>query len=129
MAHLPELVILLNVLLLLAVTVMVGRVRNRYGIKAPATSGHPAFERAYRIHMNTLEQTVLFLPTLWLAARFGNAGVAGILGLVWIVGRIWYVPAYLHDPAGRGRPFLLAFVALGLLILLAVWGVIRLFIA
>ncbi|MGH8279002.1 MAG: MAPEG family protein [Gammaproteobacteria bacterium] len=129
MTHLPVLVVLLTVLLLFVVTLMTGRARRKYGIQAPATSGHPLFERAYRIQMNTLEHTVIFLPALWLAARFGNAPAAGILGLIWILGRVWYVPAYMHDPAKRERPFLLTLLALVLLILLAIWGVIRLFLS
>ncbi|MGH8182867.1 MAG: MAPEG family protein [Rhodanobacteraceae bacterium] len=128
MIHLPDLVVLLTVLLLLAVTSLTGRARGKYGIRAPATSGHPMFERTYRIQMNTLEHTVMFLPALWLAARWGNPAWAGILGLVWIVGRIWYVPAYLREPAAREKPFALAAFALLLLVVLAVWGVIRLFV-
>ncbi|TAM92764.1 MAG: MAPEG family protein, partial [Rhodanobacteraceae bacterium] len=78
--------------------------------------------------MNTLEHAVMFLPALWLAARWGNPTWAGILGLVWIAGRIWYVPAYLHDPASREIPFGLAGLALILLVVLAAWDVIRLFV-
>lgn len=126
MVHLPELVALLTVLLLLAVSLLTGRARGKYGIKAPAITGHPMFERAYRIQMNTLEYAVIFLPALWLAARWGSAVWAGILGLVWLVGRVWYVVAYQRDPASRGKPFGLAMLALVLLIVLASWGVVRL---
>lgn len=126
MSHLPYLVILLTVLLLFVVTLLTGRARGKYGVKAPATTGHPLFERAYRVQMNTLEQTVTFLPALWLAARWGNPAWAGILGLIWLAGRVWYVQAYLHEPASRGKPFVLAMLALVLLILLAIWGVVRL---
>ena len=68
MTQLPALVTLLTILLLFGTTVMTGRARGKYGIKAPATSGHPLYERAYRVQMNTIENSVLFLPTLWLAA-------------------------------------------------------------
>lgn len=126
MIHLPALVILLTVILLFATIFLTGRARAKYQVKAPATSGHPTFERAYRIQMNTLEQVVMFLPTLWLAARFGNPTWAGILGLVWLVGRAWYMVAYLRDPAKRGPAFGLAMLAWGLLLLLAIYGVVRL---
>ncbi len=126
MIHLPELVVLLTIALLFATAVLTGRARGKYGIKAPATSGHPAFERAYRIQMNTLEQAVMFLPTLWLAARFGNPTWAGILGLVWVAGRVWYIVAYQRDPARRGPAFGVAMLAWGLLFLLAIYGVVRL---
>jgi hypothetical protein len=59
--HLPVLVVLLNVLLLFATGLVVAGARGRHGVKAPATTGHPDFERAFRVQMNTLEHTVVFL--------------------------------------------------------------------
>ena len=64
---LSALVTLLAVALYIAMGARVGTLRARLGIKAPATSGHPQFERAYRVHLNTAEQYVAFLPLLWLA--------------------------------------------------------------
>lgn len=128
MIHLPVLVVLLNVLLLLATGFVVGHARGKYGIKAPATTGHPDFERAFRVQMNTLEHTVLFLPTLWLAATWSNPSWAGILGLVWIAARVWYIPAYLRTAESRHNPFMLSMIAWLLLLLLAIWGVVRLFV-
>lgn len=125
MTHLPALVTLLTVLLLLGTLYAVGRARSRHGIKAPATSGHPAFDRAYRVQMNTLESTVMFLPTLWLAATYGFSGWAGIAGLVWLVGRAWYALAYLKDPAARGPGFTIGMLAWLALLLMAAVGVVR----
>jgi len=105
--HLPSLVTLLAVLLMFGTAFAVGRARGRYGIVAPATSGHPAFERAFRVQMNTLEAVLLFLPTLWLAATYGFAFWAGIAGLVWLVGRAWYALAYLQEAGKRGGGFVL----------------------
>lgn len=125
MTQLPALVTLLTVLLLFGTVVMVGRARGKYEIKAPAVAGHPAFERAYRVQMNTLEQTMLFLPTLWLAANYGFSGWAGIVGLVWLVGRVWYAAAYLGDAGKRGPGFGLGMLAWLVLALMACIGVIR----
>ncbi|MCW8806843.1 MAG: MAPEG family protein [Rhodanobacter sp.] len=125
MIHLPALVTLLNLLLLLFTASVVGRARALHGIKAPAVTGHPAFERAYRVQMNTLENTVLFLPTLWLAANYGFSGWAGMAGLVWIVGRIWYAQAYLKDAAKRGPGFTLGTLAWAALLVMACLGVGR----
>lgn len=125
MTHLPALVTLLTVLLLFGTMYVVGRARTRHGIKAPATSGDPAFERAYRVQMNTLESTVMFLPVLWLAASYGFSGWAGIAGLVWLVGRVWYALAYLKDPAKRGPGFGVAMLAWFALLLMAAVGVVR----
>lgn len=123
--HLPELVVLLTVLLLFGTMLAVGRARGRYEIKAPAVTGHPAFERAYRVQMNTLEATVMFLPTLWLAAHFGFGAWAGIAGLVWLAGRVWYAAAYLGDASKRGPGFGVAVVAWLVLLVMAIVGVAR----
>jgi hypothetical protein len=125
MTQLPALVTLLTVLLLFGTMWLVGRAREKYAIKAPATSGHPMFERAYRVQMNTLEQTVMFLPTLWLAAHYGFTGWAGIAGLVWLLGRAWYAAAYMADPAKRGPGFALASLGWIALLVMAAIGVVR----
>jgi uncharacterized MAPEG superfamily protein len=125
MTHLPALATLLAVLLMLACMIVVGRARGKYGIKAPATSGHPAFERAYRVQMNTLEGSVMFLPTLWLAAIYGFSGWAGVAGLVWVAGRVWYALAYWRNPALREPGFAIGSLALLALLVMAAIGVTR----
>jgi uncharacterized MAPEG superfamily protein len=125
MTQLPALVTLLTVLLLFGTIWLVGRAREKHAIKAPATSGHPMFERAYRVQMNTLEHTVMFLPTLWLAAHYGFTGWAGIAGLVWLLGRVWYAAAYMADPAKRGPGFALAALGWFALLVMAAIGVVR----
>lgn len=125
MTQLPDLVTLLTVLLMIGTMWVVGRARVRHDIKAPAISGHPAFERAYRVQMNTLEQALMFLPLLWLAATHGFTGWAGIAGLVWLVGRIWYAVAYLNDPAKRGPGFGISMLAQLALLVMAIVGISR----
>jgi uncharacterized MAPEG superfamily protein len=93
-----------------------GRARAAHGIKAPATTGHPAFERAFRVQQNTLEQLVIFLPGLWIFADTVDAKWAGIVGLVWSAARILYGWSYVRNPDSRGPGFGLA--ALASLILL-----------
>jgi glutathione S-transferase len=75
--------------------------------------------------MNTLEATVMFLPTLWLATHYGFAGWAGIAGLVWIVGRVWYAAGYLKDAARREGGFILSMLAWVAVLIMAVVGVVR----
>lgn len=116
-------VTLLVVLLMFATAANVGTARKRYKVVAPATAGHPMFERAYRIQMNTLEWAVITLPCLWICAAFVGDGWAAGLGGVWLVGRGWYALAYQRDPASRGPGFLLAALAFGALGLAAGGGV------
>ncbi|HUW39304.1 MAG TPA: MAPEG family protein [Rhodocyclaceae bacterium] len=115
-------VTLLVLLLLFATAANVGRARGRYGVKAPATSGHEMFDRAFRIQMNTLENAVQMLPALWLCAVYSGDRLAGLLGLVWLLVRVWYALAYQQDPAKRGAAFGLSFLAFAALWLGAAWG-------
>jgi glutathione S-transferase len=82
--------------------ILVGRARGTYGVKAPATTGHPEFERYFRVHQNTLEALIVFIPALWLFARYVNRPVAIALGLLFIIARIIYARGYLQDPEKRG---------------------------
>lgn len=120
--NLPALVTLLTVLLQFGTMYAVGKARGKYRIEAPATSGHPAFERAYRVQMNTLESTVMFLPALWLAVHYGYVLWAGVAGLIWIVGRVWYAWAYLGDASKRGPGYMLGMLGWAALVVMAVMG-------
>jgi glutathione S-transferase len=80
----------------------VGRTRAKTGVKAPAVTGNPQFERAYRVQMNTLEQMMFFLPSMWLYALLLNDIGAAVGGLIWIAARIHYAVSYLRDPEARG---------------------------
>lgn len=102
----------------------VGRARGKYSIKAPATTGHEMFERAYRVQMNTLENIVMFLPALWLAAFYVGTLASTVLGGVWLAGRVWYAIAYLREPNARGAGFTLAYLAWAGLMIGTAWGVL-----
>lgn len=123
--HLSALATLLTVCLSIWTMVVVGRARGRHGVKAPATTGHPDFERAFRVQMNTLEATVAFLPCLWLADRYWDPVWAGSVGLVWVIGRIWYGIGYLSAADRRSGGFLLASIAQFVLLGGAGWGLAR----
>ncbi len=109
--------------LLLATAALVGYMRARHQILAPAVSGHPMFERAYRVQLNTIEQAMMFLPAFLLAVAFGRVGVACILGAVWLLARIAYIITYLRQPRSRGPAFGLGMLVLVLLLLQAAWGI------
>src|SRR5579863_5571668 len=81
----------------------VGNLRGKHAIKAPATSGHPEFDRAYRVQLNTLEQMAIILPFLWVAALYpiGWAWLAPLVGVIWLVARIIYMQGYMADPDKR----------------------------
>lgn len=113
-----HIIALLAVLQFFVFGILVGRARERYGVKAPAVTGHEQFERAFRVQMNTLEQLVGFLPTLLIAGQYWSQALVAGLGLVWLIGRLVYRHLYVADPAKRQVGFLLTviptFVLLGL---------------
>lgn len=84
-----------------------GQARGRYEVAAPATHGHPLFERHLRVQENTIEQLVVFLPALFLFAHYVSPAWGAALGVVFMVGRALYARAYVSDPARRGPGFLL----------------------
>lgn len=95
----------------------VGQQRVKHGINAPATTGNPEFERAFRVHQNTVEQLVLFVPALWMFMYFWRADVAAGIGLVFIIGRFVYRGAYMDDPAKRSAGFGIGALAMVVLLL------------
>lgn len=114
----------LNVVILFVAMGLVGRARGRFQIKAPAITGHPDFERAFRAHQNTLEQTVMFLPVLWLATLYGNEQFAAWLGYAWLVGRVWYVFGYVRAAGSRSAGFGIAITAWFLLLAISLYSLV-----
>jgi len=105
MYHFTALVTCLAILFYFFTSLQVGKARAKFGIKAPATTGNPGFERVFRVQMNTLEWLPFFLPALWLFAIYISDPIAAVLGLVWIVGRILYMTGYSQAAEKRGRGF------------------------
>lgn len=96
--------------------------RGKYGIKAPTMVGHDVFERIYRVQMNTLEQLVVFLPVLWMAARYWNPAWMAAIGAVYLVGRMMYRNSYIKDPGSRTLGFALTIFSTTALLLATLVG-------
>ena len=101
MSPLPSLVTAIALLVYFVVTANVGRARGKYGVKPPAMSGNPDFERVFRVQQNTLEQLIIFLPALWIFCLFVSPIWGSALGGVWILGRIFYAWGYYQAPEKR----------------------------
>ncbi|MBI1731902.1 MAG: MAPEG family protein [Gammaproteobacteria bacterium] len=96
---------------------MVGQARGRSGIKAPATTGDPVFERHFCAHQNSLEQMVATIPALLLFGYYVNAQIGAVIGVVYLIGRSLYYRTYVAEPASRGPGFAIGFLATVILIL------------
>jgi glutathione S-transferase len=105
MFHLTALVTCFAILMYFVFCFQVGKARQAYGVKAPAISGNPDFERIFRVQMNTLEWMPIFLPALWLFAIYIGDAIAAALGVIWIVGRILYMSGYAKAASQRGPGF------------------------
>ena len=111
MYHFTALATLLAILVYFYSSILVSRARGKFGVKLPAISGNPDFERVFRAQMNTLEWLPIFLPSLWLFAIYIGDGIAGVLGAVWVIGRVLYVLGYAQAVAKRGPGFAIQAVA------------------
>jgi len=116
---------LASVLVLFYFMMRVGAMRGKTGISAPACTGDEMFEKAHRVHMNSIEQFVMFLPMLWLAAHVVGDLYAGIAGVVWVFGRLIYGQAYMKEPKSRSIGMLFTTVPLVYFIVMVGWDAIE----
>lgn len=119
-----ELVAVIALFQFVLFTSLAGRVRTRSGLKAPAVTGHEGFERMYRVQMNTLELLIVFLPALFLAAKYWPSPWVAGLGIIYTIGRHFYWRAYVSDPSKRTLGFMLSMLPTMILLILALAGVI-----
>jgi glutathione S-transferase len=102
-----------------------GQARGKHKIQAPATTGHPEFERKLRVQANMLEQLIVFLPSLWIFCLTIQPLVGAALGLIFVIGRILYSAAYAADPAKRSLGFGLGIFPTLILLIGGLVGVIK----
>ncbi len=115
-----ELVAIITVLALMQFIffgMRVGQMRGKHGVKAPDMTGDPEFMRMFRIHQNTMEQLVVFVPALWIFAHYWDAKWGAAIGLIYIASRFVYYLGYLKDPKDRGRGFGIGFVTTAVLMI------------
>ena len=117
-----DLVTVLAVLQFLAFGIRVAQARTRFQVKAPATSGHPQFERMYRVHMNTMELLVCLLPAVFLARDYWPPEYVALGVVVYLIGRQVYLHAYLSKPESRTLGFALSILPIVTMLLSVLVG-------
>jgi len=116
-------VTVLAALICLGTAILVARTRATHKVAAPAMTGALPVECALRVQGNTLEQAVVFLPLLWMAAIYFQGWLPPILGLVWCLGRIIYAIGYMSAPNRRAPGFILSVLSSIALAILAIVGI------
>ncbi|HEU4652835.1 MAG TPA: MAPEG family protein [Steroidobacteraceae bacterium] len=105
-------------------SIRVMRARGKYGVAAPAITGHEIFERHFRVHMNTQEQLLLLLPSLWMFAGFISPVWAAALGLIYVIGREIYARGYVQDPKRRELGFVISITPIAVMMAgIAIWAI------
>jgi uncharacterized MAPEG superfamily protein len=102
-------VILLSLIEYTVLGGLVGRARMLHGVPAPATTGPPEFERTFRVHQNTLESLIVFVPSVWIFGLYVGPLWAAGLGMLFLLGRALYARAYIADAAKRGPGAMISF--------------------
>ena len=120
--ELVAVVIALALMEFVAFGMLVGRARGTYGVKAPAMSGHEVFDRYFRVHYNTMELLVVFVPSIWLFGLYIDPRWGAGIGAIYLVGRIVYFRDYITDPAGRGKGFGMSMLPVLVLLIGALLG-------
>ena len=122
-----ELVAIITVLALMQFIffgMRVGQMRGKHGVKAPDMTGDPEFMRMFRIHQNTMEQLIVFVPALWIFAHYWDPKWGAAIGLIYIASRFVYYLGYLKDPKDRGRGFGIGFAAITVLLVGGIAGAV-----
>jgi glutathione S-transferase len=109
----------------LACALAVASARGRYKIAAPAVTGNETFERYLRVQMNTLEQLVVFIPSILLFGQYMSPYIAAGLGVIFLIGRLVYFFTYVKNPKSRELGFILTIGPNAILLGGAIFGAAR----
>ena len=122
MYPLTGLVTLLCLFVLFWVTAMVGVARGKHGVKVPEMTGPEPFVWAVRVHLNTIEGLILFLPALWLFALTVSDVAAASVGVCYPIGRVLYALGYYKEPGKREVGFSIGLLATVVCLLGSAYG-------
>ena len=82
-------------------TMRAGVGRPKYKVNAPKTVGNDNWERLFRVQQNTMEQLLIFIPSVFGFAYYVSQTWALILGVAFIIGRQLYSFEYISKPDSR----------------------------
>ena len=116
------LVVVLALLEYMLFMMLTGKARAEYKVPAPATTGNAIFERYFRVQQNTIEQLVIFIPSIYMFGAYVNDIAAAIIGAFFILGRAVYAWGYIKEPGKRGPGMMITMLGNVILLLGALVG-------
>ena len=118
------LIIMIALAQFLFFTARVGLNRGKLGVNAPHTSGNETWERMYRVQQNTMEQLVIFVPSMLVFSTYTSGRWVLIPGVLFLVGRQLYSYEYITDPATRTPGMALSLLCNAVLVVGALIGLL-----
>lgn len=97
---LTGIVTILTLFVYFRMAIKVGGVRTKLNVPAPSMTGPDEFMRVLRVHENTMEGLLMFLPAIWLFALSTHDLWAAIIGIFYPIGRLIYARGY-YEAAGK----------------------------
>ncbi len=113
---LAGLVTILALIVYFYMSVKVGGARSKHNVPAPTMTGPDEFMRVIRVHENTMEGLILFLPSLWLFALTTHDMWAAVIGIFYPIGRVLYAQGYYQAADKRSKGFVVGLGATALLL-------------
>ena len=103
----------------------VAAVRERERIPATEATDNERLVRLVRVHANTGEMLIVFVPMIALCGHFFDPHVAAGVGAFWILARLVYRRGYLKDVRSRIPGFYMGDIVLALLTVGTLYGIGR----
>ena len=114
---LTGIVTIASLLIYVWMAMQIGKARGQHGVPVPLTDGPEDFVRVLRVHGNTMEGLILFLPALWLFALTIGDTWAALVGVAYPIGRLIYARGYYVAADKRGTGFTIGLASTIILLL------------
>ena len=108
--------LILNILLILIFSLWVGRCRKKYHSPPPEIGDNIKLQIANRIHYNSLELFILFLPLFTIFVAFYGDFYGAIVGFLFLIARIIFALGYWKNPSYRSFGSIPSFITIIILI-------------
>jgi glutathione S-transferase len=102
----------------------VGSQRVKLKVAAPLTEGNDVWQRYFRVQQNTLEQLIVFIPSMLAFSHYVSSTWVILPGAAYLVGRQLYAHLYVKAPKSRAPGFLMTFFANMALVIGSLIGVV-----